>query len=65
MQHDVKSIITPIKEFQSMHPIKDATIRVQNVETFEEISIHAPYKGCNNKLGVPSLEPLDFNPCTL
>ena len=33
--------------FQSMHPIKDATyMSFKTIET-QEISIHAPYKGCN------------------
>ena len=38
------------QKFQSMHPIKDAT-RFFNLCHFERsISIHAPYKGCNESL---------------
>ena len=33
--------------FQSMHPIKDATIAEGYKEVVVVISIHAPYKGCN------------------
>ena len=35
------------KKFQSMHPIKDATKQILEGEIEDEISIHAPYKGCN------------------
>ena len=34
-------------QFQSMHPIKDATKHNQSVVQQWGISIHAPYKGCN------------------
>ena len=33
--------------FQSMHPIKDATIELLLLKMLRLISIHAPYKGCN------------------
>ena len=33
--------------FQSMHPIKDATLPPLAAEGLFTISIHAPYKGCN------------------
>ncbi len=33
--------------FQSMHPIKDATLIGTGDAWTENISIHAPYKGCN------------------
>ena len=36
--------------FQSMHPIKDATDMEELGYTTAYISIHAPYKGCNNEL---------------
>ena len=35
--------------FQSMHPIKDATIVGKEIGDNCMISIHAPYKGCNNR----------------
>ena len=35
--------------FQSMHPIKDATTMNCLSKDNAIISIHAPYKGCNNQ----------------
>ena len=35
------------EEFQSMHPIKDATMSCRIHLMHQQISIHAPYKGCN------------------
>ena len=34
-------------KFQSMHPIKDATVASRKLQVSDQISIHAPYKGCN------------------
>ena len=38
---------TKSMEFQSMHPIKDATKLWTSTALNKQISIHAPYKGCN------------------
>ena len=47
MQRQLDDAIVAKIEFQSMHPIKDATREtVPNYKEFK-ISIHAPYKGCN------------------
>ena len=47
MQHLIINslIVTPL--FQSMHPIKDATVVKCPLLIQYRISIHAPYKGCN------------------
>ena len=48
MQQLKGHMTTVILLFQSMHPIKDATkTSVGNIINYE-ISIHAPYKGCNH-----------------
>ena len=44
------------KKFQSMHPIKDATKQILEGEIEDEISIHAPYKGCNRD-GLQAAKP--------
>ena len=47
MQREVKGLISAQNAFQSMHPIKDATILYVFERGARLISIHAPYKGCN------------------
>ena len=48
MQRSVASKANLLGVFQSMHPIKDATA-IQNISVpATVISIHAPYKGCND-----------------
>ena len=37
-----------LTKFQSMHPIKDATVPHSSANLSNSISIHAPYKGCND-----------------
>ena len=47
MQHVGNHTLTWHIIFQSMHPIKDATFVAEKAEPRVSISIHAPYKGCN------------------
>ena len=44
------------RKFQSMHPIKDATYANILLISFLDISIHAPYKGCNEVDHIKELE---------
>ena len=47
MQQNEADDDTGVNGFQSMHPIKDATMKTKGYHNKLIISIHAPYKGCN------------------
>ena len=49
-----------LKTFQSMHPIKDATVVWNCLTESYDISIHAPYKGCNKSIGPAKLQEFIF-----
>ena len=51
-------------EFQSTHPLRGATIRLDMGDTMHVISIHAPLAGCDRILITKSKLRTDFNPRT-
>ena len=55
MQHLTLQKSMMNKKFQSMHPIKDATKFSPQMLHKSNISIHAPYKGCNMQISLHAI----------
>ena len=64
MRRSVVIINVSIKEFQSTHPLRDATGMEKDMETAIRISIHAPLTGCDNNAVCTYQGYIYFNPRT-
>ena len=60
MQHAATRLDDESVLFQSMHPIKDATYLEAPGMVITDISIHAPYKGCNDDHPRSNVNPSQF-----
>ena len=60
----VRLLPVPISIFQSTHPLRGATLRLQAFRAQPRISIHAPLAGCDPGLQRLQSARLNFNPRT-
>ena len=61
----LRLVFQPLKLFQSTHPVRGATPKIDTDRCIEGISIHAPRAGCDpGQIGTAIYQDSDFNPRT-
>ena len=64
MRHKSQAFVIQAVQFQSTHPLRDATLLILSITSITLISIHAPLTGCDGNVGYDGIRKRYFNPRT-